>query len=84
MQDWLALSPRYYGRPAAEEIINDPTNPRHYWRWRMAPSIEELLADGDLIATIHHLHLVSGRVAAEDLALSTSHGVAVAPPAAPA
>ena len=31
MQDIFALSPAYNTRPAAEETINDPTNPEHYW-----------------------------------------------------
>eukprot|EP00967_Tisochrysis_lutea_P011678 scaffold13133_cov20-Tisochrysis_lutea.AAC.1 len=36
MQDIMALSARYHDRPAAEECINDPTNPKHYWRFRWA------------------------------------------------
>lgn len=31
LQDLLALSAKYATRPAAEETINDPTNPHHYW-----------------------------------------------------
>lgn len=34
-QDLLALKEEYTTRPATEETINDPTNPRHYWRYRM-------------------------------------------------
>lgn len=34
-QDLLALKEEYTTRPAAEETINDPTNPKHYWRYRM-------------------------------------------------
>lgn len=33
-QDLLALKDKYTARPAAEETINDPTNPKHYWRFR--------------------------------------------------
>lgn len=31
----MALKEEYTSRPAAEETINDPTNPKHYWRYRM-------------------------------------------------
>ena len=34
-QDLMALKEEYTTRPAAEETINDPTNPKHYWRYRM-------------------------------------------------
>lgn len=61
MQDWLALLPRYYSRPAAEEAINDPTNKRHYWRWRMEPLLETLLDDHELLMTVQNLNLKSGR-----------------------
>ena len=33
-QDLLALKDEYTARPAKEETINDPTNPKHYWRYR--------------------------------------------------
>ncbi|KAM7473214.1 hypothetical protein LguiB_020457 [Lonicera macranthoides] len=38
LQDLLALKEEYMSRPAAEETINDPTNPKHYWRYRMCSS----------------------------------------------
>lgn len=34
VQDLLALSEAYSGRPAQEETINDPTVRKHYWRYR--------------------------------------------------
>ncbi|KAK8952968.1 4-alpha-glucanotransferase DPE2 [Platanthera guangdongensis] len=34
LQDVLALKEEYTDRPANEETINDPTNPKHYWRFR--------------------------------------------------
>lgn len=33
-QDIFALMPRYSQRPAKEEVINDPTVTKHYWRYR--------------------------------------------------
>lgn len=41
VQDILALKQLYAQRPANEEIINNPCNPRHYWRfskWHMSCS----------------------------------------------
>lgn len=61
VQDWLALLPRYYSRPSAEEAINDPTNKRHYWRWRMEPFLETLLDDKELLMTLQNMNLKSGR-----------------------
>ncbi len=56
-QDVMGLSAEYIQRPAAEETINDPTNPKHYWRYRMHVTVEDLRADrqllGDLQVTRH-------------------------------
>lgn len=32
IQDIFALSDKYNDRDPASEAINDPTNPKHYWR----------------------------------------------------
>lgn len=34
LQDIFGLVSRYTDRPAAEEVINDPTTTKHYWRYR--------------------------------------------------
>ena len=49
MQDWLAADgdARYQGDPA-DERINIPASPRHYWRWRMHKTVEDLLDDNNL------------------------------------
>ncbi|MCF0198005.1 MAG: 4-alpha-glucanotransferase [Bacteroidaceae bacterium] len=45
LQDWLSMDEqRRYPDPAAERI-NVPANPRHYWRYRMHVTVEQLLAD---------------------------------------
>lgn len=67
IQDMVALSPKYVGRSAAEETINDPTNPRHYWRYRTHYTLEDLLADEPLLADLQALLLGSGRCNTEDL-----------------
>ena len=51
----MALSPSFSSRPAEEETINDPTNPRHYWRYRMHRPLEDLLADHEFISCIQEL-----------------------------
>lgn len=45
LQDWLSIdgTVRYQGNPA-DERINVPANPRHYWRWRMHTTLEDLLS----------------------------------------
>ena len=48
----MGLSPKYVTRPAAEETINDPTNNRHYWRYRMHVCLEDLLEDTSLLASL--------------------------------
>ncbi|KAG2638907.1 hypothetical protein PVAP13_2NG623200 [Panicum virgatum] len=61
LQDLLALKDKYTSRPAPEETINDPTNPRHYWRFRVHVTLESLLDDKDIQATIKGLVTSSGR-----------------------
>ncbi|KAJ6332227.1 hypothetical protein OIU76_010588 [Salix suchowensis] len=61
LQDLLALKEEYTTRPATEETINDPTNPKHYWRYRVHVTLESLLKDKELITTIRGLVRGSGR-----------------------
>ncbi|XP_011079098.1 4-alpha-glucanotransferase DPE2 [Sesamum indicum] len=61
LQDLLALKDKYTTRPAAEETINDPTNPKHYWRYRVHVTLESLLEDKELISSIKGLVHGSGR-----------------------
>ena len=46
----MALSHKYTNRPAVEEVINDPTVPKHYWRFRVHAPVEELMGDAQLTA----------------------------------
>ena len=66
LQDLMAMSTAITHRPAKEETINDPTNPEHYWRYRVHVSIEELATDQGLKKTLRNLLLSSGRAAPED------------------
>lgn len=42
LQDWLAIDENLRNTDPNAERINIPANPRHYWRWRMHLSIEQL------------------------------------------
>ncbi|KAG5556044.1 hypothetical protein RHGRI_006613 [Rhododendron griersonianum] len=61
LQDLLAVKEEYTTRPAAEETINDPTNPKHYWRFRVHVTLEALVKDKELKSTIKDLIRGSGR-----------------------
>lgn len=52
LQDVMALKQIYRSRPSHEETINDPTNPKHYWRFRFHVDVETLLADEELCNTM--------------------------------
>ncbi|KAB5519258.1 hypothetical protein DKX38_023577 [Salix brachista] len=61
LQDLLALKEEYTTRPATEETINDPTNPKHYWRYRVHVTLESLMNDKELTSSIKDLVCGSGR-----------------------
>ncbi|KAL8172220.1 hypothetical protein V2J09_024024 [Rumex salicifolius] len=61
LQDLLALKEDYSKRPANEETINDPTNPKHYWRYRSHVTMETLVKDQELNSAIKDLVRASGR-----------------------
>ena len=61
-QDLLALAEEYAAtRPAEEETINDPTNNRHYWRFRLHARLEDLASDSEWLAEIRQLVDEAGR-----------------------
>ncbi|MBR4921430.1 MAG: 4-alpha-glucanotransferase [Prevotella sp.] len=61
LQDWLSIDEKLRLPDANAERINIPANPRHYWRYRMHLSIEQLLAADDFNETIRTLIIQSGR-----------------------
>ncbi|KAL6225879.1 hypothetical protein ACLB2K_004728 [Fragaria x ananassa] len=61
LQDLLILKEEYTTRPAKEETVNDPTNPKHYWRYRVHVTLEALIKDKELTSIIKDLVLGSGR-----------------------
>ena len=62
IQDWLAIDEKLRLPDADAERINIPANPKHYWRYRMHLSIEDLIANKDYMANLSALISQSGRV----------------------
>ena len=60
-QDCMSIDDKYRLPDANAERINIPANPRHYWRYRMHLTIEQLLAADDLNNEISTLIIQSGR-----------------------
>jgi 4-alpha-glucanotransferase len=61
IQDWLAIDEDLRMQDANAERINIPANPKHYWRYRMHMSIEELMENADFSGKIAELIIQSGR-----------------------
>jgi len=47
LQDWLSIDEKLRLPDPNGERINIPANPRHYWRYRMHLTIEQLMAADD-------------------------------------
>lgn len=61
LQDWFAIDERIRLADANAERINIPVNPKHYWRYRMHMTIEQLLADRDYNDQVKELVDEAGR-----------------------
>ena len=61
LQDWLSMDERVRLADPNAERINIPANPRHYWRWRMHLTIEQLMSEKGLNGKIKSLIENSGR-----------------------
>ena len=60
-QDWMSIDERLRLPDQNAERINIPANPRHYWRYRMHLTIEQLMAADDFNNEISTLIIQSGR-----------------------
>ena len=60
-QDWMSIDEKLRLPDENGERINIPANSRHYWRYRMHLTIEQLMAADDLNEEISTLILQSGR-----------------------
>ncbi|MEG2151044.1 MAG: 4-alpha-glucanotransferase [Bacteroidaceae bacterium] len=62
LQDWISIDEEYRNPDVDVERINIPSHPRHYWRYRMHLSIEELMKAESLNKKIQELVELTGRV----------------------
>ena len=62
VQDWLAIDEKLRLPDAEAERINIPANPKHYWRYRMHLSLEELAASKEFMENITELIAQGGRI----------------------
>ena len=60
-QDWLSIDEGLRNPDANGERINIPSNPRHYWRWRMHLTIRELASKKEFCEHVKELIRRSGR-----------------------
>lgn len=61
LQDFMAIDPALRREHPAEEQINDPSNPRHYWRYRMHITLEDLLKATRFNKRLKDMIVASGR-----------------------
>ena len=60
-QDWISIDEQLRNPDANAERINIPANPRHYWRWRMHLTLEQLESQTDFSNHIRQMIQRSGR-----------------------
>lgn len=61
LQDWLSIDGNLRRTDPRDEQINVPANPRHYWRYRMHLTVEDLLEAQEFNSEISELISQSGR-----------------------
>ena len=61
LQDWLSIDGKWRNPNVQEERINVPSNPRNYWRYRMHPTLEQLMKAEELNDKIRELIKYTGR-----------------------
>ena len=61
IQDLLGMDDQLKMKNPFAEQINEPSNPKHYWRYRLHLSLEDILKNKDFINEIRQLVKKSGR-----------------------
>ena len=61
LQDWLSMDGALRRSNPNDERINVPANPRHYWRYRMHLTVEQLQEADDFNATLSGMIKACGR-----------------------
>lgn len=60
-QDWTSMDEKLRAKDADAERINVPANPRHYWRYRMPLTLEELMKQTAFNEKVKQMITASGR-----------------------
>ncbi len=60
-QDWTSIDESLHAKYPEEERINIPANPKHYWRYRMQITVEELMQQSAFNEKIKEMIESSGR-----------------------
>ena len=61
LQDWLSMDGNLRRDDPREEQINVPANPRHYWRYRMHITVEDLMDAENFNSALADMIAESGR-----------------------
>jgi 4-alpha-glucanotransferase len=61
LQDWMSCDALIRRNDPREEVINVPANPKHYWRYRMHITMEQLLASKEFNEHVSQMITESGR-----------------------
>jgi 4-alpha-glucanotransferase len=61
LQDWLSTDGTLRRENPQEEQINVPANSRHYWRYRMHLTLEDLNTKDEFNRRLHGMISSSGR-----------------------
>ena len=61
LQDWLSIDGVLRRQDPREELINIPANPRHYWRYRMHLTLEDLNSQKEFNNRLREEIIKSGR-----------------------
>ena len=61
IQDFFATLPEFRVQDPSSEQINDPSNPKHYWRYRLHFSLEQLIDSPSFISKVSEFNHSSGR-----------------------
>lgn len=61
LQDWFAIDEQLRLKDADAERINVPSDPNHYWRYRMHVNIEDLMGCEGFSNAVKQLVVLSGR-----------------------
>lgn len=65
LQDWMSIDDKWRNPNVKEERINIPANPKHYWRYRMHLTLEQLIKAESLNEKIKNILKSTGRTPKE-------------------